>query len=129
MQWILIIFPALLSGIIGVGISILYHKKADKKRNKLLLLEKLLGNRNNITGKEFSVALNSIIVLFYDSKPVIKALKAFHENTLNPSTGTDISNQKLLDLFKAMCEDLDIDHKPLTDNFFLQPFNLKNNQN
>lgn len=129
MQLFVVLFSSLLSGLIGVGISTWYHKRAEKRRYKLLLLEKLLGNRNDITGKEFSEALNSVFVLFHDSEPVITALKAFHKNTLNPSRGTDISNQKLLDLFKAMCEDLDIKPQPLTDNFFLQPFNIRNPQN
>lgn len=125
MNLVVVLLSSLLSGIIGVGISNWYHKKAEKRMHKLLLLEKLLGNRHDILGDKFTEALNSVFIVFYDSPSVINALKAFHENTLNPIRGTDLANQKLLDLFRAMCEDLDIQIRPLTDTFFLQPFNIR----
>ena len=70
-----------------------------------------------------------LFVVYHDSKPVISALKSFHENTLNSSRETEISNQKLLELFKAMCKDVDIQPESLTDHFYLKPFNIKTPHN
>ena len=120
-----VLFSSLLSGVVGVLISTWYHRRMETRMRKMRLLEKFLGNRHDIIGDSFTEALNSDFVVFYDSPNVLRALKAFHEVTLNPSRSTDLSNQKLLDLCKAMCEDLDIEIRPLSDNFFLQPFNIR----
>jgi len=125
LELFVVLFSSLLSGLIGVGISNFYHNRAEKRRYKLMLLEKLLGNRNDIKGEPFSEALNSVFIVFHDSECVISTLKAFHENALSHERAKEISNQRLLDLFKAMCKDLNIDPKPLTDDYFLQPFNIR----
>jgi len=85
----------------------------------------LLGNRYDITGDAFTEVLNELFVVFYDSKEVIKALKDFHEVSLNEIRSNDVANIKLLELFKAMCSNLKINQDPLTDNFFLLPFNTR----
>lgn len=116
-----VLLSSLISGILGVGISTWYHRRAEKRMRKFRSLETLLGNRHDIVGDKFTEALNSVFVVYYDSPSVIKALKEFCEHTLNPIRGRDLANQKLLDLFKAMCEDLGVQIRPLTDSFFLQP--------
>ncbi|MGB4504474.1 MAG: DUF6680 family protein [Syntrophaceticus sp.] len=120
-----IIFSSLLSGLLGVIISNIYHKRNEVRRAKLQTLKSLLGNRYDITGDAFTEALNELFVVFYDSKEVIKALIDFHEVSLNDIKSRDVANLKLLELFKAMCSNLKINQDPLTDNFFLQPFNTK----
>ncbi|MDE3035847.1 MAG: hypothetical protein KGO52_07825 [Nitrospirota bacterium] len=125
MNWVSILVSALVSGLLGVGISTWYHERSEIRRAKIQVLQQLLGNRNDLKGQQFSEALNKVLVIFYDSQDVLTALKAFHEISMNPARSNDVSNQKLLDLFKAMCRDLKIRAEPLTDNFFLQPFNVK----
>lgn len=125
MYWIAILISALLSGLIGVVISIWYHQRNEIRRAKLRVLQQLLGNRHDIRGQLFTEALNQVFVIFYDSQDVLSALKAFHEVIMGAQKTTDLANQKLLDLFKAMCKHLNIKPEPLTDNFFLQPFNIK----
>lgn len=120
-----IIFSSLLSGLLGVIISNIYHKRNEVRRAKLQTLKSLLGNRYDITGDAFTEALNELFVVFYDSKEVIKALIDSHEVSLNDIKSRDVANLKLLELFKAMCSNLKINQDPLTDNFFLQPFNTK----
>ena len=120
-----IIFSSLLSGLLGVIISNIYHKRNEVRRAKLQTLKSLLGNRYDITGDAFTEALNELFAVFYDSKEVIKALIDFHEVSLNDIKSRDVANLKLLELFKAMCSNLKINQDPLTDNFFLQPFNTK----
>ncbi|WP_221388488.1 DUF6680 family protein [Clostridium perfringens] len=120
-----IIISSILSGILGVVISTYYHNRAEKRKWKLEILEQLLGNRYDIQGEKFTEAINSVFVVFNDSKDVLIALKEFHQITLGMRT-TEQANQKLLDLFKAMCNDLNIETSILTDNFLLQPFNIRN---
>lgn len=63
--------------------------------------------------------------MFYDSHEVLLALKAFHETIVGGRAPLDLVNQKLMELFKAMCEDLGISPGPLSDNIFLQAFNIR----
>lgn len=125
MELIGIFISSILSGILGVVISTYYHNRMEKRKWKIHILEQLLGNRYDIQGEKFTEAMNSVFVVFHDSKEVLLALKEFHQITLGARTENE-ANQKLLDLFKAMCKNLNIDTQPLTDNFFLQPFNVKN---
>ena len=124
MDLVNIAISSISSGILGVAISTYYHNKMEKKKWKIHILEQLIGNRNDVQGEKFTEAINSVFVVFHDSKEVLIALKEFHQVTLGART-KDQANQKLLDLFKAMCKDLKVDTEPLTDNFFLQPFNIR----
>ncbi len=126
MGWKIVLISSLISGLLGVGISIRYHQRKEIRRAKLQVLQKLFGNRNDVRGQLFTEALNQVFVIYHDSQEVLVALKAFHEVVIGGQKTTDLTNQKLLDLFKAMCKNLKIKTEPLTDNFFLQPFNVKN---
>jgi hypothetical protein len=84
-----------------------------------------MGNRFDILEDKFTEALNRVFIVFYDAPEVITALKGFHEVTLGVKT-PELSNQKLLELFKAMLKNVAINPYPLTDTFFLQAFNVKN---
>lgn len=122
----LVIITSLLSGLLGAIVTNIIYIKNERRKLKLSILRQLIGNRYDIRSEVFTVALNSIFIVFYDSKDVILAYKAFHEDTIKAQRTPDVSNQKLLDLFKAMCKEMKIDPKPLTDNYFLQAFNIKN---
>lgn len=132
---LLIIFSGLISSLISVTISIRYYQWNENRRVKLQVLYNLFGNRHvlienrNYSDKEaqlFIEALNQVFVVFYDSDEVLATLKAFHEVVTAPQKADDsIRIQKLLDLFKAMCKNLKINSKFLSDNFFLQPFDIK----
>ncbi len=126
MDWIIALIGSLFSGIIGVAISNWYHNKNEKRRAKLKLLEELLGSRYDIIGDKFTQSLNKIFVVFYDNPSVVQALKNFYENTMSLNANTELANEKLLELFKSMCLDLKINTQPLTDSFFLRPFNVRN---
>jgi len=127
MHILTIVIAALLSGLVGVGISNWYHNRNETRRTKLSVMQQLLGNRHDLKGQLFTEALNQIFVIFYDSKEVIVALKEFHAAIINSATHPDIKDQKLMELFKAMCKHLKINIEPLTDNYFLQVFNVKKN--
>ncbi|MGA2769087.1 MAG: hypothetical protein ABSF24_12350 [Candidatus Bathyarchaeia archaeon] len=50
---------------------------------------------------------------------------AFHQIAMRPTRTTQEVNQKLLELFKAMVKNLGIAIEPLTDNFFLEAYNIR----
>jgi len=125
MYFSLIIISSLLSGLIGVIVSNKYYHKNEIRRAKLQVLQQLLGNRHDLKGQSFTEALNKILVVFYDSKEVLFALKEFHETIISSQKTKDITDQKFLDLLKTMCIYLEINIEPLTDNYFLQAFNVK----
>ena len=113
-------------GLFSTFVTAIYNKAKDEHHEKLMLFQKLLGNRYDIKGEKFTEAINSIFVTFHNSKTVLKALKEFHETIINKSnTNEKIIDDKLLLLFKAICEDLNISTEPLGDSFFREPFNLK----
>jgi hypothetical protein len=126
MDWIIIFISSLFSGLLGIGISSWYHKKSEKRRQKYNLIEQLMGNRFDLKGERFSEALNKVFIVFNDSNYVLIALKSFHDSVSIQYKEPNIINQKLLELFKSMCDDLDIDTSILTDSFYLQAFNIKN---
>lgn len=121
-ETILLIITALLSGLIGTLVTNYIYLRNEKRQAKLVVFQQLIGNRYDIGSPAFTEALNSLFIIFYDSAKVKNALKNFHEDAMSHNRTTDVSNQKLLDLFRVICEELKIDPKPLGDNFFLKPF-------
>lgn len=125
MDWIYILISALVSGLLGIGISIWYHQRNEIKRAKLQVLQQLLGNRNDIKGQPFTEAINQIIVVFHDSRDVLVALKSFFEVVVSDQKTETLTDQRLLGLFKAICKNLGISIEPLNDDFFLHAFNIR----
>lgn len=125
MGWIYILISALVSGLLGIGISIWYYKRNEIRRTKFQVLKQLLGNRNDTRGQPFAEALNQVSVVFYDSRDVLIALEALHEVAVSKQRTEALMDQKLLDLFMAMCRNLKINIEPLTDDFFLHAFNIR----
>lgn len=126
MEWVTVFVSSLFSGVIGIIISNLYHKRSVKRKQKYDLLEQLMGNRFDLKGDKFSEALNKVFIVFNDSPEVLQSLKSFHESISSQHHESDITNQRLLELFKNMCDDLKIDTRILTDSFYLRAFNIRN---
>jgi hypothetical protein len=124
-MWYWLVISGLLSGLVAVGVSTWYQKQSETKRIKLQVLQQLLGNRNDVWGEKFSEALNQVIVAFSGCNDVLGALKAFHEVMMNSQKTPDSIDQKLLDLFKAMCKHLKRDLGPLADDYLLYAFNIR----
>ncbi len=123
-MWILItITTALVSGILGVIISIIYHRKAEKTRSKIETLKNFCAYRYHLKGENFTKTLNEIFIVFQDSEKVLEKLNQFHEVIV--SRQTDLANDRLVALFKAMCENLKIDSSKYSESFFLKAFNVK----
>ncbi len=120
-QILLTVITSLLSGIIGVVISTIYYRKYERHKMKMDTARRLLGTRYNILGEEFTQALNEAFVIFHDSPKVMKALSEFHQVATSKQSG--VANDKLVTLFKSVCDDVRINHQSFNDSYFLQPFN------
>jgi len=124
LAWVLItIISSLISGVIGVVISIFYHKQAEKRQAKINTLKQFVGYRHDLKGEHFTKALNEIFIVFQNSQLVLEKLNEFHEIII---TGRkEVANDKLVLLFKEMCKDLDIDPSKYSKSLFLKAFNTK----
>ncbi len=122
--WVLIIIiSSLVSGIIGVVISIIYHKKAEKRQVKINTLKQFVGYRYDMKGEPFTKTINEIFIVFQDSHSVLCKLAEFHETIV--LNNKEIANDKIILLFKEMCKDLNIDPNKYSESFFLKAFNVK----
>jgi hypothetical protein len=117
------IISSLISGIIGVLISIIYHKRAEKRQLKINTLKEFAGYRYDIKGEHFTKTLNEIFIVFQDSRQVLEKLSDFHEIIVLDQKM--LANDKLSALFKEMCRNVDINPSKYSESFFLKPFNVK----
>ncbi len=65
------ILSSLLSGIIGVVISTIYYRRHEARKIKLDTLTRVIANRYDLKGDEFSRALNEIFVIFQKSNRIV----------------------------------------------------------
>lgn len=118
-QLLITLGSTVFSGILGVIVTIYIQKKEENRRKKFLVFQQLMGYRYDIQSAEFISALNQIVVVFHDSQEVILSIKKFYE-----SLGTSMSDQRLLELFKAVMNELQMDVSVLNDTFFMKPFQI-----
>ena len=118
---IVTVVSSLLSGVIGVIISTAYYRRHEKRRTKIDTFKRFFSNRYDLKGDEFSRAINEIFVIFHDSEEVLSALRVYHQRV----TGRQDSEDELLRLHKAMCNDVNISFDKFNDSFFLRPFNTR----
>ena len=118
------IASSLLSGVIGVIISIAYYRRYEKRKSKLDTLKRLLANRFAVTPNStaasrdrFFEALNEVTVVFHDSQPVMSALVQMHSDLSRP----DRLHDNVVSLFKAMFKHMNIKYE-LNESFCLHPF-------
>jgi len=120
-QVLMTVISSLLSGIVGVVISTIYYRKHETHKIKVDTARRLLGARYDILGEDFTQAINEVFVVFNSSKDVMNALADFHQ--VATSRQTQIANDKLVTLFKCICDDVGIRYRQFNDSYFLQPFN------
>lgn len=122
MSYLTILISALLSGVLAVFISTIYNNHKLDRQIKIDTFKKVFSNRYDLQGVEFSQAINEIFVIYNDSEQVIMALNNFHDTITNNKNS---ANEDLLILLKAMCKEVKIDDRSVSDSFFLTPFNTK----
>ncbi len=121
MNILIIIVSSLFSGVIGVVISTVYYRRFERHKIRVDTLTRFVRNRYDAKGDEFSRALNEIFVVFQSSRGVMSALSRYHEKVV----ARQDSNDDLIRLFKAMCDDVGVKYDQFNDSFFLTPFNTR----
>ena len=125
MDWAVTLISSLISGVVAVAVSILYYRRYERIQMKLSTLREFSANRYDLRGDAFTKALNEVFVVFNDSGNVRTALKRFHENRVSGTQDPALADQYLIELFKAMCDDVGVKSTGFTDSFFLKPFNVR----
>jgi hypothetical protein len=110
------VISALASGLVGVVLSIVYYRRYESRQMRRATLQNLAANRFDLTGDQFSRALNETIVVFNGSEDVLTALRAMlRERT----------NANLAVLFRAMAANVGIPTDRLDDELLLTAFNIR----
>ena len=124
-NWTTTLISSLLSGLIAVIVSILYYRRYEKRQTKLATLRRFAANRYDLKDDEFSKAINEIFIVFSGCAKVRQALKRLPEDRVSNSQVAPVTDQLMIELFKAMCDDLGLKYTEFTDSFFLIPFNTR----
>ncbi|WP_143075614.1 DUF6680 family protein [Desulfomicrobium apsheronum] len=122
-QILITILSSLISGMVAVIVSTVFYVFHELRKDKLETLRRFVGNRYDIRGDEFSRALNEVFVVFEKSPKVIAALSEYHKKIITRQNSED----ELIKLFKAMCNDVNLGYSDFNDSFFLPPFNTRSN--
>ena len=101
-QNIINIIAIVLSPIIAVLITRYLSIRTDKKKDKMEIFKILMATRYNRCTIEYVRALNSIDVVFYDSKKVRKAWSDYYSVLQHPTPNSNLIFDKelLLTLYK-----------------------------
>jgi hypothetical protein len=110
------IASSVISGIVGVVVTLVYSHLYEKRRMKLDVLKRFAAYRYDTGGVEFVKAMNEIFIVFQDSRKVMQALADFHR-----FASPDDWRDSLIRLFKAMCGDAGV-RVDFNDSFFLKPY-------
>lgn len=87
------------------------------------VLRNFVGYRYNLSGDNFTKTLNEIFVVFSNSPDIQNKVKNLHD-TLT-SGQNHLANDRLYELFKAMCKDLGINTSKIEESSFIKAFNIK----
>lgn len=115
---------SLVSGLAGALFTTWIYARRENRRFRVDTLKRFAANRYDLTGDEFSRALNETFVAFNDARPVMTALAAFHQ-AVTGGMGEQVVQDRLVALYKAMCAASKIGLHDFNDSFFLKPFNTR----
>ncbi len=122
----LVIVGSLISGIIGVIISIIYHRKYETRSIKLSVLRNVFSYKFQLSydsskRKEFNKSINEIPIVFHDSRSVLIAHKNLYEALNNKNKDEKECDRRFIELYKSMLKDLKLDlDKYISDEEFLR---------
>lgn len=118
------IVSSLISGLVGIGVSMRFFYSLERHKLKLDLARRLLGNRFSISGDAFTCAMNEVIAVFADSDEVLQRMGRLYEALESP--GETHAEVALIDFLKAVCKDSGLTQVALNDAYFLKTFNARN---
>lgn len=117
------LLSSLLSGVIALTISLFYYRRYEKRKAKWDTVKKFARYRYDLKSDEFTRTLNEIFIIFNESEKVINSLINFHDKVVK----NEVNNDEFIILFKALCEEVNINLNKFDKSFFLKPFNTKMN--
>lgn len=118
---------SLLSGVVGAFGSTYYYIQYERSRFKKDALRRFAASRGALTEedqgseKEFTRAVNQLIVVFNDDPEVMDALSDFRE-AASEGAGAQILRGRIIALFEAMCDASDVKYDHFDDLEILSPF-------
>lgn len=110
------VISALTSGLVGVGLSIVYYRRHESRQVRRDTLRRLAANRHDLTGDEFSRSLNETLIVFNNSKAVVEALRRF---------GSARTDENLVSLIQAIGRDVGLRVDRLDSDLLLTAFNIR----
>lgn len=125
MDWLIVVVAAVISGLLGVAVSLIYYRKHEEYLRKLQILRDFTVYRYDIAGDNFTRAINAIFFEFSDSARVKQAFTKYYENSTSTPVDATLADKYILELFNSMCDELKIKTSDFTDSFFLTAFNVK----
>jgi hypothetical protein len=123
-QVLVTIIAALLSGLIGVVVSFYFYARLERRKMKMDTARKLFGGKYSQESQAFQEALNEVMLVFADSRDVLRALDDLFTTIQSQQHGGGIGDDKLVRLMKAICQDLGITYKELPEAYFLRSFRV-----
>jgi len=110
-NFLLVIIASLLSGLIGVIVTLMIQKKMAKKAEQMWLFKTLMSNRF-IYGASYEKtrALNIIDVVFYNVKSVISAWETLYDSYSKKDTAASEIEDNTILLLEAMAKHLNYKH-------------------
>ena len=125
------LIASLLSGLIGVAVSAYFFTRLERRKLKVDTARRLIGNRHNIEGHDFQQAMNEVMIVFSDSKSVIKAMEDLWHviATVHGQGREEASKNSLINLLKAVCKDIGLHPKLLNDSQYLRFFSVPSGTN
>lgn len=123
--WAITAGTTIVTGVATWWITRLQARLDEKRRMKRELLTQVIANRYDLKGEAFSQALNGAAVVYADATDVKAQIRSFHALVSSTSRDPDRIQAALLDVIRAMFDELDLPHDDLSDDFLLTPFNTR----
>jgi hypothetical protein len=117
--WTTFLAAGLFSGLIATTATLYFQARSAAKQRKLDCLRRIAAYRAMPPKQAWLEAMNEVFVTFNDSSDVIGKLAIF-ERDIRARGGH--RNELLVDLIKAMMNDLGLNRENIDDEFLLRPF-------
>jgi hypothetical protein len=117
-----ILLSGFLSSVTAACITLYFQRRTARLDRKLDCLRRVAAFRSVPPKKEWLEALNEICITFNGSEEVMNALAKF-ERDIRATGGH--KNELLVDLIKAMMDDLKLSRVKFDEEFLLRPFGSK----
>lgn len=111
MQFWINVLAIILSPIFAVLITMKLTQRNEKRKEKMEVFKQLMISRANASTEDYVKTVNSIDVIFADSKKVRKAWKDLFDEYSNPNNTIDKYRYKHTKLIEAVAENLGYKNK------------------